>query len=232
MTLADQIMEFIKQLDYPGGNLPSGIRFMNPYREHEQVMKIADAFYHKFYDDNEPRFMILGINPGRFGGGVTGIPFTDSKRLSSECGIEYHGKITHEPSSVFIYEMINAFGGVEKFYKKFYINSICPLGLTTTDEKGREKNYNYYDSAELFNSLYDFIIDNITKQIALGVNTDICFCFGTGKNENILRKLNNEHRFFKKIVALEHPRFIVQYKNKKKQYYIDKYISAFNNAGL
>jgi hypothetical protein len=71
------------------------------------------------------------------------------------------------------------------------------------------------------------IIDNISKQIALGVRTDICFCFGTGKNEIFLRKLNEEHGFFKKIIALEHPRFIMQYKTANKQFYIDKYISAF-----
>ena len=30
-----------------------------------------------------------------------------------------------------------------------------------------------------------------------------------------------------KIVALEHPRFIMQYRSAKKSTYIDKYISAF-----
>ena len=36
---------------------------------------------------------------------------------------------THEVSSVFMYDMINAFGGVEKFYKEFYINSPFPLAI-------------------------------------------------------------------------------------------------------
>jgi len=36
--------------------------------------------------------------------------------------------------------------------------------------------------------------------------------------------------FFKKIVALEHPRFIMQYKAKLKQQYIDKYIEAFGEV--
>jgi hypothetical protein len=230
MTFADKIINFIKQLTFTEIALPPGIRIMDPYKEYGQVMEIANAFYHKFYNDNEPRSIILGINPGRFGGGLTGIPFTDPKRLQSECNISYQGKAAHEPSSVFIYEMINAFGGAEKFYKKFYINSVFPLGLTAADEKGREKNYNYYDSKELLNALHDLIIDNINKQIALGVKTDVCFCFGTGKNEHFLHKLNEEHRFFKKIIALEHPRFIMQYKNPQKQFYIEKYISAFNQV--
>ncbi len=229
MTFADKVTRFIKELSYTGSRLPPGIRVMNPYKESEGAMAIAEAFYHKYYNDNEPRSLILGINPGRFGAGVTGIPFTDSKRLISECKIPYSGKATHEPSSVFVYEMIHAFGGVEAFYKKFYINSICPLGFTKTSKEGKEKNYNYYDSSELMSSVKDFIIDNIKKQIALGVRTDTCFCFGTGKNESYLRKLNQEYHFFKKIIALEHPRFIVQYKSANKKFYIDKYITNFRN---
>jgi hypothetical protein len=148
----------------------------------------------------------------------------------SECHIPYKGKISHEPSSVFIYEMIDAFGGVKAFYNKFYINSLCPLGFTIVDEKGKEKNYNYYDSPALQKAVTAYIVDNIRTQISLGVETDVCFCFGTGKNENFLRKLNNEHGFFGKIVALEHPRFIMQYKARSKQTYIDKYLSAFHSV--
>jgi hypothetical protein len=230
MTFADKIILFNKQLAYTGGALPPGIHIMNPFKDAEQTIKIADAFYHKYYNDYEPRHIILGINPGRFGGGLTGIPFTDPKRLITECNINYEGKAAHEPSSVFVYEVINAYGGAEAFYKKFYINSLCPLGFTIADASGKEKNYNYYDSKELINAVTGYIIDNINKQIALGVNTDVCFCFGTGKNETFLRKLNEEHHFFKKIVALEHPRFVMQYKTANKQFYIDKYISAFTSV--
>ena len=83
--------------------------------------------------------IILGINPGRLGAGVTGIPFTDTKRLVTECKIPYSGKLTHEISSVFVYEMINAFGGVSNFYKKFYINSPFPLAITKTSSEGKER---------------------------------------------------------------------------------------------
>jgi hypothetical protein len=226
MTFGDKVIKFNKELEYKGAVLPDGIRIMNPFKEYEQTMVIADSFYHKYYNDNEPRHIILGINPGRFGGGLTGIPFTDPKRLVTECHIPYEGKVTHEPSSVFIYEMINAYGGVEAFYKRFYINSLFPLGFVTVDAKGKEKNYNYYDSKELINAVNGFIVTNIKTQIALGVETDVCFCLGTGKNEVFLRNLNEEHQFFKNIVALEHPRFIMQYKTKAKQFYIDKYVSA------
>jgi hypothetical protein len=228
MTFADKVIQFNKQIDFTG-TLPVGIRIMNPFKENPQVNILVEQFYKKFYDDDNNRHLILGINPGRFGGGVTGIPFTDSKRLQSVCGIEYHGKETHEPSSVFVYEVIEAFGGARKFYESFYINSICPLGFTSVQQNGKEINYNYYDSKELTAAVYNFIIENIKKQIALGTFTDTCFCFGNGKNEKFLRELNKKEKFFKEIIALEHPRFIMQYKSRSKDMYIKKYVDAFES---
>ena len=226
-TFADKIIAFNNSLDF-NGILPKGINLMNPFKGKDAILSVSSSFYNKYYNDNHPRHLILGINPGRFGGGVTGIPFTDSKRLTKECGLKYSGKETHEPSSVFVYEVIEAYGGIDKFYNDFYINSVCPLGFTISDTEGKEKNYNYYDSKELTNTVYSFMVESIKKQIAFGIETDICFCFGTGKNEKFLHQLNDQNGFFKSIIALEHPRFVMQYKTKSKQQYIDKYINAFN----
>jgi hypothetical protein len=227
MTFADKIIAFNRSLDFKG-ELPKGINIMNPFRGNDDILAVSSSFYQKYYNDNNPRHLILGINPGRFGAGVTGIPFTDTKRLTNECGLKYSGKETHEPSSVFVYEVIEAYGGVGKFYNDFYINSISPLGFTISDAKGKEKNYNYYDSKELTKTVFPFMVESIEKQIAFGINRNICFCFGTGKNEKFLRFLNDKYGFFKSIVALEHPRFVMQYKSKSKLEYIEKYIKAFN----
>ncbi len=224
-TFADKAIRFNRELTYTGRPLPEGIRIMNPFEETEEALKVSELFYKQYYNDNRRRHLILGINPGRLGAGLTGIPFTDPKRLKSECGIDYNGRVTHEPSSVFIYEMIHAYGGIETFYSDFYINSPCPLGFTSVDAAGKEKNYNYYDSKELTAAVSDFIIANIRKLITMGVYTNTCFCLGTGKNEQFLNKLNAEHGFFGNIIALEHPRFIMQYKSKQKSFYIDKYVS-------
>jgi hypothetical protein len=229
MSLAEKIITFNNQLNFNGA-LPEGVSIMNPFRENPQANIYSEAFYRKYYSDNDQRHLILGINPGRFGSAVTGVAFTDTKRLRSVCGINYEGRETHEPSSVFVYDMIAAFGGAEAFYSHFYINSICPLGFTATGKNGKEVNYNYYDSKELTAAVYDFIIENIQKQIAFGFDTDTCFCFGTGQNEKFLRKLNAQMGFFKNIVALEHPRFIMQYKAKSKQLYINKYLAAFREV--
>ena len=225
-TFADKVIHFNEQLTYDGDPLPQNIQIMNPFREHEDTMDIVKSFYHKYYNDYNIRHIMLGINPGRFGAGLTGIPFTDPKRLYSECKIAYKGKITHEPSSVFIYEVIKAYGGATAFYRHFYINSLCPLGFTSTDEKGKLKNYNYYDSKSLEQAAYHYIVKNIRKQISLGVETGTCICLGSGKNESFLRRLNEKYRFFKEIIALEHPRYIMQYKSRTKQFYIDKYVSV------
>ncbi|MEN6332417.1 MAG: uracil-DNA glycosylase family protein [Smithella sp.] len=203
---------------------------MNPFKENEETIPISSSFYKKYYNDNNPRHLILGINPGRFGAGVTGVPFTDTKRLRDKCDIKYSGKETHEPSSVFIYEVIEAYGGIDKFYNAFYINSVCPLGFTISDANGNEKNYNYYDSKELTATVSDFIVDSIKTQIGFGIKTDICYCFGTGKNEKFLGLINKENAFFKKIIALEHPRYVMQYKSKFKNQYIAKYIKAFGQV--
>jgi len=226
-TFADKIIAFNNSLEYKG-NLPDGIRIMNPFQENNDIISISTSFYKKYYNDNKMRYLILGINPGRFGAGLTGIPFTDPKRLVANCGIEYKGILAHEPSSVFVYEVIKEFGNEEEFYKHFYINSICPLGFTLVGVNGKEINYNYYDSKELTKSVFNFIVESIQTQIAFGINTDVCFCFGTGKNEKFLLELNNQFGFFKKIIALEHPRYIMQYKSKLKQSYISKYLNAFN----
>ncbi len=225
-TFADKIISFNKNVSFDGA-LPAGVSIMNPFRENEEALRISSQFYKKYYNDHNSRHIIFGINPGRFGAGVTGIPFTDTKRLLSECGIAFPGKATHEPSSAFVYDVINEYGGANFFFADFYIQSICPLGFTIVNDKGKEVNYNYYDSKELAECVLNFIIANIKKQISFGVSTDVCFLFGSGKNEKFFRKINADFHFFKKIIPLEHPRFIMQYKAKSKEYYIDKYLKAF-----
>lgn len=223
MTFAKQILSFFKRLDLQV-DLPDNIEIMNPFRD-KATFNLCDKFYNKYYNDSTTRHLILGINPGRFGGGLTGIPFTDPIRLQSICGIENDFQKKQELSSVFVYEMINSFGGPEKFYDQFYISSISPLGFTRDN-----KNLNYYDDRELENSIKDFVIECIEEQLKFGLHTDVVFCFGEGKNFAYLTRLNNDMKFFKKVIALPHPRFIMQYKLKKKNEYIDRYLRELQNA--
>ncbi|HEX2899248.1 MAG TPA: uracil-DNA glycosylase family protein [Bacteroidia bacterium] len=222
-TFADKVIRFNRQLNFTG-ILPEGFGIMNPFQEDPKALASSEAFYRKYYDDHRPRRLILGINPGRFGAGVTGIPFTDPKRLIEVCKLPFSGKLEHEPSSVFVYEVVEAYGGPEAFYRDIYINSVCPLGFTTTSAKGKTVNVNYYDDKLLTQAVTPFILESIQAQIDLGVQTDCCFCFGTGKNFQFLNRLNEAHHFFGKVVPMEHPRFIMQYKSKTKDSYIAQYL--------
>jgi hypothetical protein len=123
--------------------------------------------------------------------------------------------------------MIDCYGGTKKFYADFLISSVVPLGFTSVNKPGRQVNYNYYDSKKLTDAVYSFIVDSLQKQLQFGIERELCFCLGTGKNYKFLLQLNNELKLFGKIVPLEHPRYIMQYKSKKKQEYVVKYIEEF-----
>ena len=224
--LSDRIIEFNRELNYVG-ELPIGFDVMNPYIENPETMQVMEQFYRKYYQDDKPRKFIVGINPSRHGAGVTGVPFTDTKRLQDKCGIKMESASTHEVSSVFVYDMIEQYGGTEKFYQEFYINSPFPLAIVRKTDNGKWVNANYYDDPVLFDMTKDFMIESLKKHIAIGVDTDEVFVLGK-KNADFIKKLNKEAQLFNKIIVLEHPRFIQQYKSKEKQLYIDKYIMNFN----
>lgn len=217
-TFADGILAFFSQLNFPF-DLKDDIEVMNPFSD-IAAMCVCKAFYNKYYSDYNSRRMIIGINPGRFGGGITGVPFTDPIRLETECGITNEWAKKQELSSVFMYEMINAFGGPEVFYKNFYITSVSPLGFTR-----HNKNLNYYDDKNLQNEIKPFVIESLEKQFEFGINRQVAFCLGDGRNFKYLSKLNDEMKFFDRVIPLSHPRFIMQYKLKKKEEYIADYLS-------
>ncbi|MFD1315259.1 uracil-DNA glycosylase family protein [Namhaeicola litoreus] len=220
---ADKVIEFHKNLEYKG-KLKENVQVMNPFKDNEEILSILEKFYKKFFSDNNQRKIILGINPGRLGAGATGIPFTDTKRLAEVCGIESSSIQTHEPSSVFVYDVIKEFGGSEKFYDKFYINSVCPLGFVEQNQKGNWVNCNYYDYDELFQSSKEFIISSLRKQIAFGIDTSVCFILGK-TNAVFFKKVNNEAKLFDKVIVFDHPRYIVQYKKKLNEKYIADYLN-------
>ncbi len=224
MLLAEKIIRFNEALTFEEP-LPEGIRIMNPYRDSPDALRVSSLFYRKYYSDNHPRRLILGINPGRFGAGVTGIPFTDTYRLREFCELEIPGLTSRETSSAFVYEMINAYGGPEQFYHDFFISAVCPLGFVKINDKDREVNYNYYDDPRLQEIMEPFMVRTIEKQLSFGFLTDRCYCLGNNKNYRYLLKLNQKKGWFGEIIPLEHPRFIMQYRLKQKETYIDKYLT-------
>ena len=226
-TFGEKVVAFNKKLKF-SGNLPEGFEVMNPFFDNPETITVMSKFYQKFYNDYHQRKFIIGINPSRRGAGVTGVPFTDTKRLETMCGIEMKTAHTHEISSVFLYDVIENFGGVEAFYKKFYINSPFPLAIIRKTLKGN-LNANYYDDKDLFEAVKPFMIQSLKDHIDLGLDTSEVFILGK-KNATFIDKINSQEKFFDKMTVLEHPRYIQQYKIKEKQLYIDKYLIALNKA--
>ena len=222
-TFADKVVQFNKNLHY-SGVLPTDFYILNPYLNNPETMDVMNRFYQKYYHDNDERKFIIGINPSRHGAGVTGVPFTDTKRLESICGIKMTSAHTHEISSVFIYDMISGYGGAACFYKDFYINSPFPLAIIRKSKNGWV-NANYYDDPGLFGAVKDFMTESLQKHISLGLDVSEVFVLGK-KNGKFISRLNSESQLFDKMTVLEHPRYIQQYKSKEKDLYIDKYILA------
>lgn len=214
----EQVIRFIIQLPTEL-NLPRGVGLLQPYNN-EDTLHLTELFYRKFYSDVNKRTFIFGINPGRFGAGITGIPFTDPVNLKIMCSIQNELPQKHELSSLFVYRLIHAMGGTEAFYRKFYITAVSPLGFIHEN-----KNLNYYDEKKLEAILTPFIVDSIKTQTGFGANKEVCYCWGEGKNFTFLNRLNEKHQWFKKIIPLPHPRWIMQYRRKSADDYVERFKS-------
>lgn len=217
MILAEKINQFNNKLSLQI-QLPESVEVMNPF-EDKTTVKLAETFYNKYYSDSNSRKLILGINPGRLGGGVTGVPFTDPVKMQKNCGIPNDLQKKTEPSAGFIYDMIDAFGGPELFYNRYFIYAVCPLGFTKNGI-----NYNYYDDKELEEAVTPFILDSLQHILSFNVEKEVCYCLGNGKNYKYLNNLNKQYQFFQKVVPLPHPRWIIQYRRKRYQEFIELYL--------
>jgi len=216
MTIGQELISFYKNIERPN-KLPAGVELLFPFEEEEVLTSIAQ-FYHKYFDDGQRRYLLMGINPGRFGGGVTGVPFTDPEKLSSILGIENNFDRRYELSSQFIYEMIDFLGGPASFYSKFLLSSVCPLGFV---KEG--KNMNYYDDKELQDMLEEYMVANIRWHMEQVAEKDIVYSLGQGKNVKYLEYLNKKHQLFGKVIPLPHPRWILQYRRKRKDEFLELY---------
>jgi len=217
MTFGENVLEFYKKLNFSTSGIPDGIEVMNPMQD-LQVQQLNDQFYTKYYNDKNQRIFLIGINPGRFGGGVTAIPFTDPIHLEDTLKIKNNLPKRHELSSRFIYEVVRNFGGPDIFFGKCYLTAVSPLGFLMND-----KNINYYDSDDLVNQYENQFVKWLQQQIGFGANTTVAFSLGRGRNYKYLIKLNERNKLFEKINALPHPRWVMQYRYKKRHEFSDFY---------
>lgn len=223
MSLDRQITTFYSQLSSPRIK-EKGVGILNPFVD-SFVMELAEQFYKRFYRDYNPRVFLIGINPGRFGAGITGLPFTDPVRLQNELGIANDFDKKQELSSVFVYEIIEALGGPADFYRNFYFTSVSPLGFVK-----QGKNLNYYDIPDLQNELTPWMVAQMSKQVVGWGRRDVAFSVGKGKNLKVLKDLNREHGWFERVESIPHPRWVLQYRRRQKDEILDEVIEKLSST--
>lgn len=232
LTFAESVLQFIAGLACRQPDVPAGFRMLNPFsgEQREQVTKVASVFYQTYYNDTHERRIILGSSPARLGSAVTGIPFEDAAFLQDATGIRTDRRCGNRASSDFLLDVIRQYGGRRKFYAAFYMNFVCPLGIASIHASGREQNCNYYENKILQQALLPFILCSLQEQISFGVDTSVCYCIGSGENYRFLSRLNADYGFFKTIVPLPHPRFVMQYNARRKSEFMEIYLSALRHA--
>lgn len=220
MHFGQRVLEFHQSLTIPDLALPTGFAWLYPY-DAAETRRVMEAFYTKYYQGCQERTFLFGINPGRLGAGVTGVPFTDPVRLEANCGIVNAFDKKQELSAQFVWQFIRVLGGPELFCQDFYITSVVPLGFVKAGI-----NINYYDDRNLMKAVEPFAVWNIKTQIEMGARREAAICLGEGANYKFFSVLNQKHGFFNEVVALPHPRWVMQYRRKQLDAYLEKYVAA------
>jgi len=180
------------------------------FLDHQQVMS---AFWHRFYSGDLPRQVICGLNPGRLGAGLTGVPFTDFQTLAR--WMPQIERQDTEPSAQFFAKVVDAIG-VESFFQRFYVTNISAVGYV---KDGR--NLNYHDlpaeALEFVGRRFVEEMENVRplRIIALGRQV-----------ERSIKKLLPEVS----VTYLPHPAWVSTYRKSSQQDWIDLYLIKLSNV--
>ncbi len=219
MQFSEQILDFYFSLQ-KDFDPPNGVEIIYPYDKPE-TRRVMEAFYGKYYSDTRPRTLLFGINPGRHGAGLTGVSFTDPILIEEKCGIANTLEKRSELSANFICEVVDAYGKPEMFYGDFLFTTVLPFGLLRNG-----KNYNYYDDKATLHYFEPLIVESIRKQMAYPNVIRRIATVGQGKNLVYLKEFNARYDFFDTIEVLPHPRWVMQYRRKEKEKYIEVYLEV------
>jgi hypothetical protein len=221
-TFGERIERFLTSLTLPI-TLPSGISVLDPYRD-PVVQQIVHEFCQRFYASDSPRVAVWGINPGRFGAGVTGLSFTDPAALRTLYGIETSLQGRRELSAEFIERMIVAYGGPQSYYHDVYMSAISPLGFVKDGI-----NINFYDDPALKRAIIPFALESIAAAHEAGVRSDVCVVLGTGSLKAFVEREIRPVIGWKQVAYLEHPRYIMQYRRKEVPAFVEKYCGTIRD---
>lgn len=222
-----RLLHLLRTFPLPPAPLPGAVEVRSSFQD-PAVAAILTTFAQQYYRVDTQRVGIFGINPGRFGGGRTGVAFTDPVALTEICGIAHAlPKQRRELSSEFVYKFIAELGGPTPFYEHFFLSSVYPLELTHAG-----KNYNYYDAPALIKALWPDMLLSLKRQAnELNLRRDVAVSLGR-RNGEFLRKLNEELGLFARIEILDHPRFLMQYRRRFLAESVARYVEVLGGLIL
>ena len=69
--LADRLLQHVLSFSLSDVRLPKGVGVLDPFNgpNAEEIHRIVTRFHRTYYNDDRPRTLMLGINPGRLGAG-------------------------------------------------------------------------------------------------------------------------------------------------------------------
>lgn len=222
-SFGTDIERFLMSMRYDGV-LPIGIEILDPYKDPE-VKRVIHEMVSRYYTGDHLRIGVWGINPGRFGAGVTGLSFTDPWAVKSVLGIETTLDGRRELSAEFISMVIEAYGGPQVFYRDVYMCALSPLGFIKNGI-----NINFYDDPVLMREIVPFVISSLQEQHAAGLVSDRCIVFGTGKLKTFTEREVKDVMGYTTIEYLEHPRFIMQYRRSQVPSFVEKYVDVLRRT--
>ena len=88
------------------------------------------------------------------------------------------------------------------------------------------KNINYYEMKNWRNDLLPAVEKELEKHLSWNVNRSKVISIGRGENAKVLKEINDRRGWFEEVVALPHPRWILQYRRKRKDEFLEEYLRA------
>lgn len=207
-----------------GVDLPVDVQVLRPYTDPE-VQRVLHLMCRSYYAGAHSRVGVWGINPGRFGAGVTGLSFTDPWAVTNDLGIATTLEGRRELSADFISRVIAAYGGPQAFYRDVYMSALCPLGFTRHDV-----NINFYDDTQLAQTIRPKIIEWMTQALDAGVRRDVTIVLGAGKLRSYMDKHIRSDVGIAEVIYLDHPRYIMQYRRRDLEAYVELYVKTIRSC--
>lgn len=155
-------------------------------------------FHKKYVQPNSPKIVMCGINPGRRGAGITGIPFIDTNSLSRMLPGISNPK--SEKSAKFFFSIIEEFG-INEFYKNVHVTNMSWFGFYKLDN-GTNVNYN-----SLPEEIQNILIDKFVEEMNF-IKPDVIIPIGDIVNWELLYNLKVKKRINAEIGhRLYHPAY-------------------------